>query len=165
MPPLRPTIILSTILLLAACATRPGAPRAPDAAREAADRAAIEALHRADMRAVLAGDTAYLKSILTDDVVSITPDGVREGRAANEAYMRAAAEASRGMVPVEYVLDFREVVLLGDHAYEWGTVRGRVRPAAGGPDVAYAGKVSRLLRRQSDGSWKVARTMFAADAP
>jgi ketosteroid isomerase-like protein len=134
------------------------------AATRAAELAAIERLHAADVRAVLAGDTAALMSLWTDDIVALPPGGpITVGRARNAESLRRSMEQSRDLEPLEYVLDFASVELLGDHALEWGTYRGRARPRAGGAAVSYGGKVMRLLRRQPDGSWLVARTMFTAE--
>jgi uncharacterized protein (TIGR02246 family) len=129
-----------------------------------ADLAAIERLHEADMRAVVAGDTATLMSLWTDDIVSLPPGApIQVGRAANAEFMRRGMQASASFEPVDYRLEFREVQLFGDHAVEWGTYRARVRPRGGGQEITSGGKVMRVLRRQPDGSWKVARTIFTAD--
>lgn len=136
------------------------------AGQRARDLAAIERLHEADMRAVVAGDTATLMRLWTDDIVALPPGRpAAVGRAVNAQALRRDMERSAALEPIEYVLDFAAVEILGDHAVEWGTYRGRVRSRESGAIAAYGGKVMRVLRREADGSWRVARTMFTADAP
>lgn len=136
----------------------------PDETRRDADLAAIDRLHQADMRAVLAGDTATLTSLWTDDIVAIAPGApIREGRQANAESLRRMSEASADWAPVEYALDFRPPDLIGDHAVEWGTFRGRSRHRVTGEEATTSGTVMRVLRRQADGSWRVARTMFTVE--
>lgn len=126
--------------------------------------AAIEQLHARDMRAVLAGDTATLMSLWTDDIVAIAPGRpVTVGRTRNAEALRRDMATSRGAAPIEYVLAFDAVEVYGDLAVEWGTYRGRARLA--GAEVAYHGKVMRVLRRERDGAWRVARTMFTQEQP
>ena len=131
---------------------------------DAADRAAIDSLHQQDIRAVMASDTATLMSLWTDDIVSLPPSGpIRSGRAANAALLRESMKQSAGIEPVEYRLDFQEVQILGTSAFEWGTFKAVARDRSGGASMTTTGKVMRLLRRNSAGQWKVARTMFTVD--
>ena len=61
---------------------------------------------------------------------------------------------------LEYVLDFEEITLLGNYAFEWGTIRGAMRDKREGK-VEYATyKVMRILQRQANGEWKVHRTIW-----
>jgi uncharacterized protein (TIGR02246 family) len=128
------------------------------------DRAAIDDLHQRDMRAVLAGDTSALMALWTDDIVALPPTGpIRLGRAANAAALRKDTEQSRGIEPMGYRLDFQELQIFDTSAFEWGTYTAIARTNAGAaPDTA-TGKVMRLLRREPDGQWKVARTMYGVE--
>jgi ketosteroid isomerase-like protein len=65
--------------------------------------------------------------------------------------------------PVEHVVDFEEIRIVGDYAFEWGTYRGTSRPRSGGNSVSYSGKLMRILQRQVDGSWKMYRTITTND--
>jgi ketosteroid isomerase-like protein len=146
---------------VACVGSRSGAARQVAAA---ADLAAIDRLHQADMRAVIASDTATLMSLWTDDIVALPPGrGAVVGRAANAASLRTSMAQSVAFVPLEYVLDFQQVELVGDHAIEWGTYRGSVRPREGGSPITYRGNVLRVLRRMPNGSWRVARTMYSQE--
>ncbi|HEY7636247.1 MAG TPA: SgcJ/EcaC family oxidoreductase [Gemmatimonadales bacterium] len=135
-----------------------------DSADTGRDRAAIDSLHQKDMRAVMAGDTTALMSLWTDDIVSLPPAGpIRSGRAANAAALRESMEQMKGGEPVEYRLDFQEVQIFGSNAFEWGTYQAVARERASADLTTTTGKVMRLLRRDAEGRWKVARTMFTVD--
>ena len=127
------------------------------------DLRAIEAINQRDVQFALAGDTASMMSQWTDDFVLLQPAGpILRGRS-------TIAEAFRGVQTsveiLEFVLDIQEVKLLGDHALQWGTYRYSLRPRAGGETVQTSGKLMRILQRQSDGSWKMHRTISTIDPP
>jgi ketosteroid isomerase-like protein len=61
---------------------------------------------------------------------------------------------------VDYQLDFEEVKVLGDYAYEWGFIRGAMRPRVGGETQHLSYKVMRILAKQPAGEWKVHRTIW-----
>ena len=66
--------------------------------------------------------------------------------------------------PVEALEDFEEIKVAGDYAFEWGTYRWTSRPRAGGDPVSSSGKLLRILQRDSDGSWKMYRTIATNDS-
>lgn len=127
-----------------------------------ADLRAIEAINQRDMQFALANDPARMMSQWADDIVLLQPVGpIMRGR-------QAIADAFRGVETpeiVEYVLDIHEVAVLGDHAFQWGTYHYGMRPRGGGDTVRTAGKIMRILRRQSDGSWKIYRGISTVDPP
>jgi ketosteroid isomerase-like protein len=129
-----------------------------------ADRRAIEALNQHDVKAALASDIDAIVSQWTDDFVVIPPAGpVVRGRSANAAAAEQGKEQMQALIPVDYVVEFEEIIVTGDYAVEWGTYRGAVRPRAGGDDMTYSGKLMRVLQRQPDGTWKMHRTMLTSD--
>jgi ketosteroid isomerase-like protein len=130
------------------------------------DLRAIEVLNRRDVEAVLAGNAAAAISQWTDDFVALPPAGpILRGRVANAAVVERGMEQRRAIEPVDYVVDFEEIKVLGEYAFEWGTYRGRMRPRAGGETLSYGGKLMRILQRQPDGAWKMYRTMITSDPP
>ena len=148
------------VVLAAACAQ--GKPAS--SADPGQDRAAIDSLHQRDMRAVMAGDTTTLMSLWTDDIVSLPPVGpIRSGREANAAALRESMKQMKESEPVEYRLDFQEVQIVEASAFEWGTYKAVARERPGAAPTTTTGKVMRILRRDSAGEWKVARTIFTID--
>lgn len=131
----------------------------------AKDMEAITQLHQRDMQASKTWDVETLVSLWTDDIVAL-PEGGKPiiGKEANRASLLKLREQSQGLEITDYKLTFNEVKILGDWAFEWGKFEGVVKPAAGGEPESSSGKVMRILRRQPDGSWKVARTMYNSDA-
>ena len=131
-----------------------------------ADTRAIEALNQHDVKAALASDVDAIVSQWTDDFVVLPPAGpIVRGRANNAAAVESGKEQMLAFEPVDYVVEFEEITVAGDYAFEWGTFRGVTRPRAGGSDLAYSGKLMRILQRQPDGSWKMHRTMVTNDPP
>ena len=126
------------------------------------DLRAIEAINQRDVQYAKANDPAMMMSQWTDDFVVLPPTGpILRGRS-------VIAEAIRGVESpetLEWVLDIQEVKVLGDHAFQWGTYHGTVRPRSGGETVRTGGKLMRILQRQSDGSWKMHRTIYTVEAP
>jgi ketosteroid isomerase-like protein len=152
---MRTQLVLTLAALAGACGRD-----APDTAR---DLAAIRALHARDSAATLAADTAALMALWTDDIVSLQPGNpVQVGRAANATALRDYVVQSTGFRNLWVTFEFPEVQLFGDHAVEWGTFRGAVLTPAG-DTVLVAGKLMRVLRRDSVGSWRIARTIFTSD--
>ena len=127
--------------------------------------AAIMQLHRRDMEASKAGDFETLRSLMSDDAVMMPPGGqfVR-GRAEIDAGMSRMAEAMRAVEVLEYVLDFEEVKVLGDYAFEWGMIRGRMCSREGGEPEHSIYKVMRILKKQDDGEWRVHRSIWNASS-
>jgi ketosteroid isomerase-like protein len=127
-------------------------------ADQAADLAAIEKLHQADSAAARIHDINTLITLWTDDGILFLPE--REpirGKAAIWKYMQEQLPGSQKYEISEYLQQFEEVRILGDWAYEWGTFSGTYHLKSGGPDLHERARLFRVLRRQSDGSWKCHR--------
>lgn len=136
----------------------------PDTPFLESDLRAIKALNQHDVDAVLASDMDAVMSQWTDDFVVLPPVGpIVRGRSANVEAVHKGLEQIRAFEPVEFVVDFEEITVVGDYAFEWGTFRGTSRHRAGGDAVSYGGKLMRILQRQADGSWKMHRTMTTND--
>jgi ketosteroid isomerase-like protein len=131
-----------------------------------ADLLAIEALNKHDVKAAMESDIDAVTTQWSEDFVVLPPVGpIIRGRSANVEGAERGRELLKAFETVEHAVDFEEIKVLGDYAYEWGTFRGRSRPRAGGEAVSYSGKIMRILQRQSDGTWKMHRTMTTSDPP
>jgi ketosteroid isomerase-like protein len=127
------------------------------------DLRAIQALNKHDVDAVLAGDMGAIASQWTDDFVVLSSRATIRGKDANTALIARSADQMKAFEPVDYTVEFDEITVAGEYAFEWGTYRGSVRPRAGGEATPYQGKLLRILQRQPDGSWKMHRTMMTND--
>lgn len=127
--------------------------------------AAIEKLHKIDQEASIKGDFDTLLTLMTDDCVLLPPDqSPIKGRDAIREYMKEQKEQLHNIEITEYSHDFQEIKILGEWAYEWGYFSNAARPAGGGETIRAKGKLFRILRRQADGSWKVARSIWNNDS-
>jgi uncharacterized protein (TIGR02246 family) len=156
------TLLVGSLVALSACTQIGGSMPTPPTLED--DLRAIEALNQHDVKAALANDMVALTSQWTDDFVVLPPSGpILRGRQTIAATAEQRKEKMTAIEPLEYIVEFEEIKILGDYAYEWGTYRGSMRPRAGGEKISYGGKLMRILERQRDGSWKMHRTMMTND--
>jgi uncharacterized protein (TIGR02246 family) len=129
-----------------------------------ADLEAINALHQRDMEASKKWDVDTLVTLWADDIVTLTQgEPPMIGKDANRAAMLRLREDSSEVQITDYILSFNEVKIVGDWAFEWGTYSGTVKPLDGSEAIRTTGKVIRILKKDADGSWKIARAMYDSD--
>ena len=101
------------------------------------------------------GDAAGCAAFFTEDVLLMAPDQpMVRGRDAFEEAYRARMAQSGGGTHTNSSIELGED---GDLAYQVGTF------AISGTTPSEQGKFLNVLKRQADGSWKVAITMFNSD--
>ncbi len=123
----------------------------------AADLAAIEKLHRADIAATLTQDLSALTLLWSDDAVNLGFPGppVVGIKAMKEAYEKFRADYPDFQV-LKYAPDIKDVQIAEGWAMEVGDFAGTYKISAKDNPVSTQGKGMRVLKRQSDGSWKLA---------
>ena len=129
------------------------------------DLEAIEELHRRDVAATLAGRIETLKSLMDSECLVFPPDGEPEAGQGYLDRVSAGPESSESQAEIlELTQDWEELRVFGDRAYEQGVVRYTVR---NGEDavVSETQRLMRILRRQSDGTWRVYRAMWHQPRP
>ncbi len=88
----------------------------------------IEELRRRDIAASKAYDAEALASLWTEDAVTLAPgQPPTYGREAIRAKLAGVKAAAAQMEVLEYVEVFEETLIFGDHAIEWGCIRGAER--------------------------------------
>ncbi|WP_419341300.1 YybH family protein [Achromobacter sp. PD1] len=115
------------------------------------DEKAIRQVVETWMAASKAGDLATVLTLMTDDVVFSVPGQEPFGK---EAF--AALSQSMGDMQIEGTNQIVELQLLGD----WAFIRNRIEMTAtppGGNSVRRSGYTLTLLRKESDGKWRLAR--------
>ena len=129
------------------------------------DFARIEELHQAEKQAVLDGDMAALISLWTEDGVILAP-GERPyvGKDAVRVYFRKIMDETAEYAVVAFEQDFKEVKLLGEWAFEWAIRTLSLEHRESGLTMESADKLFRVLQKQADGTWKVARGVWTDDA-
>ncbi len=140
---------------------RPAAPSAEQKQQLEDDMEAIQALHNKDIEASMALDEGALEALWTDDIVTMHPgEPPVVGKAANVAKLQAGIEQMKGQEILAYNEEWQEVRIAGDWAYEWGAITGRLHPYNDRNETSYRYNAIRILQRQPDGSWKIARSIY-----
>jgi uncharacterized protein (TIGR02246 family) len=118
------------------------------------DERAIRELVALWHRATGAGDVDTVLGLMTEDVVFLVAG--RPPMRGRDAFERGL----RGMLAqnqIESSSDIQEIEVAGSLAYCWSELSVRVIPNAGGSANSRAGPALTILRKQSGGSWAVAR--------
>jgi ketosteroid isomerase-like protein len=103
------------------------------------------------------GDAAGCASFFTEDVLLMAPDQpMTRGKKAFEAIYRSRMDKSSGGTHSNNLVEYG---VEGDLAYQVGTF------AISGTNPTEQGKFLNILKRQADGTWKVAVSMFNSDRP
>lgn len=125
----------------------------------AADLAAIKKLEQEDIEVTLSQDPKGLVDVWADDGVRFKPGsspiiGKQAIAADNEKFHSQYPEFK----VLKYVPDLKTVriAIVDDWAIEVGSTEATYKMSANDKPVSVQGKGMRLLKRQSDGSWKFA---------
>ncbi len=127
----------------------------------AADLTAIERLHQEDIGVTLLQDPKGLIDVWTEDGVRLDPGRPAVvGKKAIEADNEKGRAEHPGFKVLSYAPEFKEVQIADGLAYEWGEGEGKFKLSPEGPPVTLRLRGVRILRRQNDGSWKFALTIW-----
>jgi len=130
-------------------------------ATEAEDREAIEQLHQEDIAGSLAFDVDKLTSTWNDEIVSMPPSSKPiVGKAANHEFLVSQQKAMANVEILSYEETWDEVRTMGDYAYEYGTIRSRIRQVNAKDETPLEFNVMRVLKKQPSGAWKIYRTIW-----
>ncbi len=123
----------------------------------ATDLAAIEKLHRADIEATLTQDLNALNSLWSEDAVKLDVPGspVVGLKALKEMYEKFRTNYPDFKV-VKYAPVIAKVQIADGWAIEVGTFDATYKMSPKDDPVSVNDKGVRVLKRQSDGSWKFA---------
>ena len=124
----------------------------------AADLAAIRKLHQADIDATMTQDLKALTTLWSDDAVNLGFPGppVVGIKAMKEAYEKFKKDYPEFQV-LRYANEMKEVQIADGWAIEMSDSEATFKMSAkGDPVIVPRTRGMRLLKRQSDGSWKFA---------
>jgi ketosteroid isomerase-like protein len=117
----------------------------------------LEDFDEAYNKAFNEGDAAGCAAFFADDVILMAPDQpMIRGKKAFEDVYRSRMNESTGGTHSNELLEYG---VEGDLAYQVGTY------AISGASPAEQGKFVNVLKRQADGTWKVAVSIFNSDTP
>ena len=122
-----------------------------------ADLAAIEKLHKADVAATLTQDPSALTTLRSDDGVNLGFPGapVVGIKAMGEAYAKFRADYPDFQV-LKYAPNIKDLQVADGWAIEVIYGESMYKLSAKDNPVTVKGEALRVLKRQSDGSWKFA---------
>ena len=157
---------LSFLILASFAVSNACAPAGETAAqREAAIQADQEALTQLgqDYEAVFnAQDAAGVAATYADDAVRSMPNAApTTGNDAIQASLQATFDQFEGQI----TLSRDEVQVAGDWAFSAGTAAVTLTPKEGGEAIELRSSYISILRRQTDGSWKIARSVVSSNDP
>jgi uncharacterized protein (TIGR02246 family) len=131
-----------------------GTPHRADA--HAADLAAIEKLHRADIEVTMTQDPSSMASLFSDDAVNLMfPSPAVGTKAMREAFEKFRADYPDFRV-LKYAPNVKDVQIADEWAIEMMYGESTYKLSAKDNPVSVQIKALRVLKRQSDGSWKFA---------
>ena len=114
----------------------------------------------------MALDTEKLLALRTDDVVYLVPGRAPlVGQDAVRKYLGEIRGKLANWDMLAYEESWQEVQVVGDFAFEWGTVKIRARQEGERRESAAVRNVMQVLRRQPDGDWKIARAVWNIQSP
>ena len=128
-----------------------------------ADKKALEMIREKELTAFNAGDVEGFISICTEDVVFDAPNSPAT---VGEEDVRAMLEASFARNDYDgssYPVD--EEVILEDWAFDRGVWIEKRMPKDGGEPNLVSFGILQIYKRQDDGSWKLARSIWNIKGP
>ena len=109
------------------------------------------------------GDLERWISLWIDDGIQMAPDALpRVGK----EQIRSAMQPSFDLFFMSnMVIKTEEVQIFGNRAYSHGTYEFVMTPKEGGESMSYSGKFLDILKKQVDGSWKIAIDCYNYNKP
>jgi uncharacterized protein (TIGR02246 family) len=157
---------LATIIVLFLHGCTPPAeqpePSRRDSAAYNADMQAILDLEQSVFDAQIAGDLEAWLSSFAEDAIVMAPN---LPAVTNKLAIRQWYAPYFEQFHLHEEVDQREVEVAGDWAYIRAHWIWTLTPKNGGEAVIDIGKSIWILRRQPDGSWKIARAIYNSDIP
>ena len=124
------------------------------------DVRAVEQLFERFMAAFNAGDLETLRSSYTDDALVIPPG--QPSAYGPDGIIDQLWGPTFQAFDVDATLPIEEIQLSDDYGFVRGTYRMRLEPINGGDSVAEEGRWIDIVRKDSSGTWKIARAIWNA---
>ena len=156
--------LLGVGLIVASCGSERRVPEsaAVESPATQADEAAIKGVHLRETQAIKEKDVAHFLALFDSDAVLMPPDGPPiVGKAALRSWFLRLTDGHS--IDLDFSVD--EIKVTAEWAFERFSFRRTVTPAGGGEPITVRGKGNHVFRRQSDGSWKIARDIWNVEAP
>jgi len=118
--------------------------------------AAVLAVRDAWLAALKSRDVGRLMELVTDDIVMMHPNGRTD---TGKDAVRADFERFFQQFTADQRVASDETVVSGDWAFDRGRAQTTLVPVSGGNPVHVASEVLVILRREPQGTWKIARVI------
>jgi uncharacterized protein (TIGR02246 family) len=149
-------VMFMSILVLAAAQSQgiPATPKTPD-------EKALSMVLATYAATVNAGDAESWITLWDTDGVQLPPD---EPMHVGRPEIWKLNKDSFSVIDMKFNIVQHEITVFGDYGYVRGTYSYTFKLKADGDILSFAGKYLTLCRRQSDGTWRIYRDTFNADA-
>ena len=153
-------LIVGTVISVSGSGSQKAAKKQADAeADQSADLKAINDLTTRDIAASKDDDIDTLASLWTQDGVLIIPmSPPLVGKPEIRKMLEQQKEQAKDGETTAYDEQWEELRIIGDYAYEWGTI-SVTRELPGGKQEGHSVGAMRILQKQKDGEWLVARAI------
>jgi uncharacterized protein (TIGR02246 family) len=122
--------------------------------------AAVHAAHEAYINAINSNNLDNVLAAVTDDIVFLPPNSAA---IVGKDQVRPWVEQYFESFHTEWVKTTVELHVQGDLAYEWYTYQATDTPRDGGKKTTDSGNGVNIYRPGGDGTWRVARDVWATD--
>lgn len=119
-------------------------------------RRAVDALNAKEVRACQQMDHAASAELWADDGVDLI-QGLEPmvGKAVIAAWLNGLTPGLKGAKMVYCTVDWKQITIQGDWAYEWGINKQRIEFPPPQQPFESEGKMTLVLKRQTSGEWKI----------
>ena len=122
-----------------------------------AGQASIDEFNRRFIEGCRKFDPEGTATLWADDGVDLLPGmDPMVGKATIEKWLKGLAEQAKGTKILQCDVEWRESHVSGDVAYEWGINTQTVSLPDRSEPMKNKGKITLILRKQTDGAWKLA---------
>jgi len=154
-------LLLATSALLGGCTTlSPTTSQVSSDTPGPDDLASIRKLYADNATALNAGDLATLARLYEEDAIQFPPNS--PALTGWEA-IRSELERELAGIKVAATIDVAEMLVAEDWTFARGTYRMVTTLQAGGDQAVATGNWLDILKRQSDSSWKIARSTWTIE--
>ena len=148
----------AAMLVLGATAPARAQARSADgsAAPDTAARRAIDAFNDREVKACQDMDHAASAALWADDGVDLI-QGLEPmvGKPVIAAWLNGLTPGLKGARMVYCTIDWKQITIQGDWAYEWGINKQRIEFPPPQQPFESEGKMTLVLKRQTSGEWKI----------
>jgi ketosteroid isomerase-like protein len=136
-----------------------GAQTPPGAGSSGSDstvRRAVDELNAKEVKACQEMDHAASAELWADDGVDLI-QGLQPmvGKAVIAAWLNGLTPGLKGARMVSCTIDWKQITIQGDWAYEWGINKQRIEFPPPQQPFESEGKITLVLKRQRNGAWKI----------